>query len=54
MQTLRSHVFGSKLTGFIALYSLVLNLLVAAGLTPLLRIVRVPAGTDCTVAGDFA
>lgn len=31
------HLFGASLTGFIALYSLTINLIVTSGLTPLLR-----------------
>jgi len=46
--------FGASLTGFIALYSLALNLLVSAALTPALRAARVESGEDRTTAGDFA
>ncbi len=48
------HAFGGSLTGFIAFYGLLLNLLVSAILTVLLRAVRLDAGMDRTSAGDFA
>jgi solute:Na+ symporter, SSS family len=48
------HAFGESLTGFIALYALLLNLAVSAALTLLLRAGRVTAGADRTSAGDFA
>ncbi|MFY9666022.1 MAG: sodium:solute symporter [Candidatus Cybelea sp.] len=43
-----------SLTGFIALYGLLLNLFVSVAVTLLLRAVRVDAGVDCTSAADFA
>jgi solute:Na+ symporter, SSS family len=46
--------FGGSLTGFIALYGLLLNLLVSSALTVLLRAGRLDAGIDRTSAGDFA
>jgi solute:Na+ symporter, SSS family len=48
------HVFGGSLTGFIALYALVVNLLVSALLTILLRGARLGAGIGRAGAGDFA
>jgi SSS family solute:Na+ symporter len=45
--------FGTSLTGFIALYSLALNLLIGAALTFVLRAARVNPGEDRTTAGDF-
>ncbi len=48
------HAFGRSLTGFIALYSLALNLLVSAAFTLLLRAAHLSTGIDCTSAGDFA
>lgn len=48
------HAFGASLTGFIALYSLAVNLLISAGLTLALRAARVNPGEDRTTAGDFA
>jgi solute:Na+ symporter, SSS family len=48
------HAFGGSLTGFIALYGLLLNLLVSTLATFLLRAVRFAAGADSTSAGDFA
>jgi solute:Na+ symporter, SSS family len=50
--TLRA--FGASLTGFIALYGLVLNLLISTFATLLLRAARLHAGVDRTSAGDFA
>ncbi len=47
--------FGSlSFTGFLALYALALNILVAAVLTPLLRGIRIDAGIDATSPGDYA
>jgi SSS family solute:Na+ symporter len=48
------HAFGASLTGFIALYSLTVNLLVSIALTLVLRISGANAGVDRTSAGDFA
>jgi SSS family solute:Na+ symporter len=48
------HAFGISLTGFIALYSLLVNLVVSAAFTLALRAARVDPGIDRTVAGDFA
>ena len=48
------HAFGGSLTGFIALYGLVLNLLVSTLATMLLRAVRLQSGSDRTSAGDYA
>ena len=48
------HAFGGSLTGFIALYSLVVNLLVATALTALLRAGRLSGGLDRTTAADYA
>ncbi|MGC1381261.1 MAG: sodium:solute symporter [Candidatus Baltobacteraceae bacterium] len=48
------HAFGGQLTGFIALYSLALNLAVSTALTPVLNAMRVHAGIDRTTAADFA
>jgi SSS family solute:Na+ symporter len=48
------NVFGHELTGFLALYSLTLNLLVSAALTPVFQAMRVSAGIDATSAADFA
>jgi SSS family solute:Na+ symporter len=48
------HAFGGSLTGFIALYGLLVNLLVSAAATLLLRFAHVGTGVDRTSAGDFA
>ncbi len=48
------HGFGGSLTGFIALYSLAVNLLVSAAGTVVLRAAGVGAGVDRTTAADFA
>jgi SSS family solute:Na+ symporter len=48
------HLLSWSLTGFIALYSLTLNLLVSAALTIVLRAARVDPGSDRTSAADFA
>lgn len=48
------HAFGGSLTGFIALYSLLVNLLVSAALTVVLRATRLSAGLDRTSAADYA
>jgi SSS family solute:Na+ symporter len=48
------HVFGISLTGFIALYGLIVNLGVAAAATLVLQIARTPTGIDRTRAGDYA
>jgi SSS family solute:Na+ symporter len=47
-------VFGAKLTGFIALYGLTINLCVAAAATMVLRVRGTQTGTDSTVAADYA
>lgn len=39
--------------GYAALYSLVLNFVVAIGLTLVLRALKTPAGTDATAAADY-
>ena len=46
--------FGLRLNGFIAVYSLVLNLAVAIAATLLLRVFGVPAGNDRTLSADYA
>jgi len=46
--------FGGSLTGFIALYGLIVNLLVSTFATLLLRALRLGASIDSTTAGDFA
>ncbi len=48
------HAFGASLTGFIALYSLAVNLLISIALTLVLRISGANAGVDRTSAADFA
>jgi len=48
------HAFGGSLTGFIALYGLVVNLLISALTTLVLRVLRLGTGIDSTTAGDFA
>ena len=48
------HVFGATLTGLIALYGLLLDLVVSAGITLLLRAASVDSGIDRTRAGDYA
>lgn len=48
------HAFGGSLTGFIALYALILNFGVSAVATLLLRGARLSAGIDRTSAGDYA
>lgn len=45
---------GFALTGFLALYALALNIIVAAALTPLLTRLKIHAGIDATTAGDYA
>jgi SSS family solute:Na+ symporter len=47
-------LFGTKLTGFIALYGLALNLTVSAAVTLLLRALGRQRGIDSTVAADYA
>jgi solute:Na+ symporter, SSS family len=47
-------VFGVKLTGFIALYGLAINLSVAAGGTLVLRALRTKTGIDSTAGADYA
>ena len=51
--TFTLHLFGLTLTGFIAVYSLTVNLLVAAALTPALQAAGVHAGFDRTTAQDY-
>ena len=46
--------FGAHLNGFIAVYSLAANLVVAISGTLLLRGIGIPAGNDRTLAGDYA
>jgi solute:Na+ symporter, SSS family len=48
------HAFGATLTGFIAFYSLLVNLLISAGLTLALRGAGIACGSDRTTAADFA
>ena len=48
------HVFGVALTGFIAIYSLALNLLVSTAGTLLLQAARVQPGIDRTTVEDYA
>ena len=48
------HLGGFSLSGFIALYGLLINLFVAATVTLVLRGVGAPAGADATSAGDYA
>ncbi len=48
------HGFGASLTGFIALYSLAVNLAISAVVTLVLRAANVDAGVDRTTAADFA
>ncbi|MBV9056669.1 MAG: sodium:solute symporter [Candidatus Eremiobacteraeota bacterium] len=47
-------LFGTKLTGFIALYGLAINFGVAAAATLALRALRTKYGLDSTVAADYA
>ncbi|MBV8117223.1 MAG: sodium:solute symporter, partial [Candidatus Eremiobacteraeota bacterium] len=48
------HALGMTATGFIALYALLVNLLVAVVVTLVLQTLRAPAGVDGTRAGDYA
>jgi SSS family solute:Na+ symporter len=48
------HLFGTTITGFIALSGLAVNLAVAALVTIALRASGAAAGTDHTTAGDYA
>ncbi|HEY5426773.1 MAG TPA: sodium:solute symporter [Candidatus Tumulicola sp.] len=48
------HPFGATVTGFIALYGLIANLLVATAATAALHYLGLPAGADRTSAGDYA
>jgi len=48
------HAFGTTLTGFIAFYSLLVNLLISVGLTLALHAAGVARGSDRTTAADFA
>ena len=45
---------GHALIGYIALYAVVLNILIAAVLTPIFNAARLTAGRDLTVAADYA
>ena len=47
------HVFGYAIPGYAALYSLILNIAVAAVLTVLLRLLGVAGGQDQTAPGDY-
>jgi SSS family solute:Na+ symporter len=47
------HAFGTSLTGFIALYALIVNLAVACAVNAALRAAGVAAGEDHTTAGDY-
>jgi SSS family solute:Na+ symporter len=47
-------LFGNGVTGFIALYGLIVNLIVAAAATVALKNIGIPAGGDRTNAGDYA
>lgn len=47
-------LFGSKLTGFIALYGLTLNCAVATATTLILRALKTNRGLDATAAADYA
>jgi SSS family solute:Na+ symporter len=47
-------LFGLHLNGFIAVYSLTANLVVAAVGTAVLRVIGVPAGNDRTLAADYS
>lgn len=47
-------LFGTSLTGFIALYGLAINIAVAAAATLALRALRTENGLDSTVAADYA
>jgi SSS family solute:Na+ symporter len=48
------HAFGGTLTGFIAFYSLLVNLFVSTAITLAMRAAGVARGADRTSAGDFA
>jgi SSS family solute:Na+ symporter len=48
------HAFGLSVTGFIALYSLILNLVISAAVTLALRAGGINPGVDRTTAGDYA
>jgi solute:Na+ symporter, SSS family len=48
------HAFGGSLTGFIALYALILNFCVSAAATLLLRGAKLDAQVDRTTARDYA
>jgi SSS family solute:Na+ symporter len=47
-------LFGLHLNGFIAVYSLTANLVIAAVGTAVLRVIGVPAGNDRTLAADYS
>ena len=49
-----ARAFGGEVTGFIALYALLVNLIVAALLTVILQKTGGPAGVDRTSPGDYA
>lgn len=46
-------LLGNNITGFLALYALALNLIVAGAATPFLRALNVSAGDDRTTAEDY-
>jgi SSS family solute:Na+ symporter len=48
------HAFGHSLTGFIALYALILNLAVTAAITAMLRLAGAGPGSDRTKEQDYA
>jgi SSS family solute:Na+ symporter len=48
------HVGNTSLTGFLAIYAFVLNLGIAAALTPLFNRLGVGSGPDLTTAADYA
>jgi solute:Na+ symporter, SSS family len=48
------HLFGQALTGFIALYALLLNLAVSVIVTSALRLAGMSNGIDRTTTGDYA
>lgn len=47
-------LFGQRVTAFIALYGLAINLAVCVVASPLLWLVRADAGSDATRAADYA
>ncbi|HVA32687.1 MAG TPA: sodium:solute symporter [Candidatus Baltobacteraceae bacterium] len=48
------HALGASLTGFIALYGLIVNLVVTIAVTLAMRSIGIDFGTDRTTAGDYA